>query len=165
MGEARRRKLDGMYPKRAGGEWSAEDRASVIALLHEGLALEPEDSTISGITVFPAGGGEPVYIDAATAKRQRTQQAERVLLDGLRSAAASASERSIAFLRSRPRMVVQELAAPSCRCRTFCLWRPSQNHRWQCFACDPPRDRDAVEVVRAEIPGRPVWDAATRRWV
>jgi hypothetical protein len=63
MGEARRRKL-------AGTDWTPEARADFIAMLYEGLAQEPNDSTISGITFFPAGQGEPVYISAGDAKRR-----------------------------------------------------------------------------------------------
>ena len=64
MGEARRRKQAGTAraPKASGRD--------LIAMIYEGLALEPDDSTITGITLFPVGGGEPVCIDAATAKRR-----------------------------------------------------------------------------------------------
>lgn len=62
MGEARRRKRAGTYP--------AQERADLLALLFEAMAQEPADSDISGITYFPAGQGEPVFISAADAKRR-----------------------------------------------------------------------------------------------
>jgi hypothetical protein len=74
------------------------------------------------------------------------------------------TEDRIAFLRTRPIVTVEDELAPTCKCRTFILWRLDQLHPWRCYACDPPADLNSVEVIRAEIPGRPVWDAQQRRW-
>ena len=68
------------------------------------------------------------------------------------------------FIRSLPQAVVAPGDAPTCRCRTFTLWRTNASERWRCFACDPPEDQSGIEAVRAQIAGRPVWDEATRRW-
>jgi hypothetical protein len=65
MGEARRRKLTGAYPPR---QTEPLTRADAIAYAMDFLAAT-EDETVSGITVVPADGSEPVYLSAGDAKR------------------------------------------------------------------------------------------------
>jgi hypothetical protein len=74
------------------------------------------------------------------------------------------SEARAAFLRSRPTVIVADPTAPTCQCRTLFLWRVGALEHWRCFTCDPP-DHGSAEVVRASIPGRPVWDPAARQWI
>jgi hypothetical protein len=64
MGEARRRKLTGAYPART----QSLSRADAITWAWDVLAAT-EDDTVSGVTIFPADGSEPVYLSADDAKR------------------------------------------------------------------------------------------------
>jgi hypothetical protein len=64
MGEARRRKLAGIYPARS----QPLSRADAITWAWDVLAAT-EDDTVSGVTIFPADGSEPVYLSADDAKR------------------------------------------------------------------------------------------------
>jgi hypothetical protein len=65
MGEARRRKLAGTYLPRTQGNRLSRDET--IALVFETLA-NGDDPTVSGVTVIPADGSEPVYVSAVDAK-------------------------------------------------------------------------------------------------
>jgi hypothetical protein len=94
-------------------------------------------------------------------RRDRDRRAKQVAeLVAIRATAASASDQRIAFLRSRPVVPVAIKLAPSCKCRTFFLWRHDAQHPWQCFACDTPLVQSdggatvgasAVEVIRADL--------------
>jgi hypothetical protein len=65
MGEAARRKRAGtIYPTRE----QEQERAELIALLFEAMAQAGSD--VSGITFLPRGGGEPIFLSAADAKRR-----------------------------------------------------------------------------------------------
>jgi hypothetical protein len=64
MGEGRRRKLVGVCVQQA----QPLSRAAAIAWAMEVLAAT-EDDTVSGVTIFPADGSDPVYLDVADAKR------------------------------------------------------------------------------------------------
>jgi hypothetical protein len=64
MGEARRRKLAGTYPAQS----QPLSRANAITWAMEVLAAT-EDDTVSGVTIFPADGSEPVYLSGEAARR------------------------------------------------------------------------------------------------
>jgi hypothetical protein len=64
MDEARRRKLAGTYPTQP----QPLSRADAIAWAWDALAAS-EDDTVSGVTIFPADGSEPVYLSADAAQR------------------------------------------------------------------------------------------------
>jgi hypothetical protein len=66
MGEARRRRLAGTYP--AQPQPQPLSRADAITWAWEVLAAT-EDDTVSGVTLFPADGSDPVYLSADDAKR------------------------------------------------------------------------------------------------
>jgi hypothetical protein len=69
MGEARRRRLAGVYLPQA----QPLSRADAIAWAMGFLAASKDD-TVSGITVVPADGSEPVYLSADDAKRPPGQR-------------------------------------------------------------------------------------------
>jgi hypothetical protein len=79
--------------------------------------------------------------------------------------AQRAVDRRVAFLRSRPTMTVAPELAPRCLCWTNYLWRTAPTAPWRCYACDPRPHGVEAEVIRADIAGRPRWDASARRWV
>jgi hypothetical protein len=64
VGEARRRRLAGTYPARS----QPLSRADVITWAWDALAASKDD-TVSGVTIFPADGSDPVYLDVADTKR------------------------------------------------------------------------------------------------
>lgn len=65
MGEARRRKLAGGSGTRpAPGPSTAE----LVEMLYDAL-MHSADPTLSGFTLFPADGSEPIYVSRAQAVR------------------------------------------------------------------------------------------------
>jgi hypothetical protein len=64
MGEAKRRKLIGDSPTQG----QLLSRSQAISFAWDFLSTT-EDATVSGVTVFPSDGSEPVYIAAEAAKR------------------------------------------------------------------------------------------------
>src|SRR4051794_18200799 len=64
MGEARRRKLAGMYPQRT----QRLGRSDAIAWAMNFLATT-EDETVTGITLIPADDGAAVYLPADVGRR------------------------------------------------------------------------------------------------
>jgi hypothetical protein len=97
-------------------------------------------------------------------QRRNPNHFEQQALEALRAAAARESEARISFLRRQPRITLEPEQAPSCQCRTVFLWRATPDQSWCCFACNPPPQPEKVAVIRAEIAGRPVWNAEHRRW-
>jgi hypothetical protein len=64
MGEARRRRLAGICLAQP----QPLNRADAITWAMGFLAAS-EDETVSGVTIFPADGSEPVYLSTADARR------------------------------------------------------------------------------------------------
>jgi hypothetical protein len=64
MGEARRRRMAGTYPTRK----QLLSRAEAISWACDFLATT-EDETVSGVTLFPADGSEPVYLPVEAVRR------------------------------------------------------------------------------------------------
>jgi hypothetical protein len=64
MGEARRRRLAGICLAQP----QPLNRADAITWAM-GFLAATEDETVSGVTIFPADGSEPVYLSADEAKK------------------------------------------------------------------------------------------------